>query len=241
MIVVCYRFWQNSGLYLGNGWTTIEATVAETERLRADIEDSILKTPRSGRVLYRLAEPGEVLPAGGKILTTVDLDDMYMTVFLSEQEAGKVRIGADARIVLDALPHRAFPARVAFVAPKAQFTPKEVETKTEREKLVFRIKARVLDGNDPILKPGMPGVAYIRVDESAVWPERLEWMPHRPTDILSRASMRWHIGMATPSHSMALRWISLQAVSLVSLAPTVSVSQLCSPYWPVSAWSRRAA
>lgn len=153
---------------------TIEANVAETERLQADIEDSVLKAPRNGRVLYRLAEPGEVLPAGGKILTIIDIDDMYMTVFLSEQDAGKVPIGADARILLDALPRRPFPARVSFVAPKAQFTPKEVETKTEREKLVFRIKAQVLDANDPILKPGMPGIAYIRIDENVAWPERLE-------------------------------------------------------------------
>jgi len=104
----------------------------------------------------------------------VDLGDVYMTLFLPERDAGKVPIGADARIVLDALPRRPFPARVSFVAPKAQFTPKEVETKTEREKLVFRIKAQVLEAKDPILKPGMPGIAYIRIDESVAWPEQLE-------------------------------------------------------------------
>lgn len=153
---------------------TIAAALAETERLGVDIEDSILKAPRSGRVLYRLAEPGEVLSQGGKILTIIDLADMYMTLFLSEQDAGRVQIGAPARILFDALPHRPFPAEVSFVAPKAQFTPKEVETKTEREKLVFRIKAQVLDGTDPILKPGMPGMAYIRIDDSVAWPEWLE-------------------------------------------------------------------
>jgi HlyD family secretion protein len=152
---------------------TIEANVAETERLRTNIDEGTLRAPRSGRVLYRLAEPGEVLPAGGKILTIIDLNDVYMTLFLPEEEAGKVEIGADARILLDALPHRPIPAKVTFVAPKAQFTPKEVETKTEREKLVFRIKVQVLEGDSPVLKPGMPGIAYIRIDPSAVWPERL--------------------------------------------------------------------
>lgn len=151
----------------------IEAAVARVQRLKADLADSLLVAPRSGRVLYRLAEPGEVLAVGGKLLTIIDLSDTYMTVFLSEQEAGKVPIGAEARIVLDALSDRPIPARVSFVAPQAQFTPKEVETTNERQKLVFRIKTQVLDGIDPVLKPGMPGVAYIRVDATAAWPERL--------------------------------------------------------------------
>ena len=107
------------------------------------------------------------------MLTILDLNDVYMTLFLGAQEAGKVPMGADARVVLDALSDQPIPAKVSFVAPKAQFTPKEVETKNERQKLVFRLKAHVLDGNDPLLKPGMPGVAYIRVDTAAAWPERL--------------------------------------------------------------------
>ena len=97
----------------------------------------------TGRVLYRLAEPGEVLPAGGQLLTIVDLSDVYMTVFLPARDAGRVPIGAEA-------PHRArrragapIPARLSFVAPVAQFTPKEVETRSEREKLTFRAKVRV--------------------------------------------------------------------------------------------------
>lgn len=151
----------------------IQAKVAETERLQADIKEGALLAPRGGRVLYRLAEPGEVLPAGGKILTIIDLSDVYMDIFLSTGEAGKIRIGADARILLDALPDRPIPARVSFVAPKAQFTPKEVETRTQREKLVFRVKIQVRDGEDPVFKPGMPGLAFIRTDEYARWPDDL--------------------------------------------------------------------
>lgn len=151
----------------------IDAGAAQVERIEADIADGILLAPRSGRIQYRLAEPGEVLPAGGKALTVVDLDDVYMTLFLSEQEAGRSRIGAEARIVLDALPERPIRARVSFVASKAQFTPKQVETTSERQKLSFRVKAQVVEGRDPLLKPGMPGVAYIRLDETSPWPERL--------------------------------------------------------------------
>lgn len=155
----------------------IKAAVAETERFKADLDDSILKAPRRGRVLYRLAEPGEVLPAGGKVLTIIDLAYVYMTMFLPETVAGKVAIGADARIVLDARPDLVIPAKVSFVSPRAQFTPKEVETRTEREKLMFRIKVQIdpqlLKKHEAKVKTGLPGVAYVRLDPSTEWPEHL--------------------------------------------------------------------
>ncbi|MGD2075337.1 MAG: efflux RND transporter periplasmic adaptor subunit [Gammaproteobacteria bacterium] len=162
---------------LANVDASIEAAVAEVERIQADIEDSILKAPLGGRVLYRLAEPGEVLPAGGRVLTLLDLTDVYMTLFLPTDEAGRVSLGAEARIIFDAAPHLVIPASVSFVAPEAQFTPKEVETRSEREKLMFRIKARI----DPALlrrhiekvKTGVPGVAYVRLDPARPWPEFL--------------------------------------------------------------------
>ena len=162
---------------LANSDAAIEAAVAEVERISADIDDSTLKAPRSGRVLYRLAEPGEVLAPGGKILTVLDLTDVYMTLFLPTDEAGRVSIGAEVRIIFDAAPHLVIPATVSFVAPEAQFTPKEVETRSEREKLMFRVKARI----DPALlkqhidkvKTGVPGVAYVRLDKDLAWPEFL--------------------------------------------------------------------
>jgi HlyD family secretion protein len=162
---------------LANTDAAIEAAAAEVERISADIDDSTLKAPRSGRVLYRLAEPGEVLAAGGKILTVLDLTDVYMTLFLPTDQAGRVSIGAEARIIFDAAPHLVIPATVSFVAPEAQFTPKEVETRDERDKLMFRVKARI----DPALlkqhiekvKTGVPGVAYIRLDGDLPWPEFL--------------------------------------------------------------------
>ena len=155
----------------------IEAAVARTEEIKTHLEDNVLKSPIGGRVLYRLAEPGEVLPAGGKALTLLDLSDVYMTIFLPTEHAGKINIGSDARILLDALPGVVIPATVSFVAPRAQFTPKEVETQTEREKLMFRVKVKIapelLKKHVEKVKTGLPGVAYVRMDPSAQWPERL--------------------------------------------------------------------
>ncbi len=162
---------------LANVDASIEAAVAEAERITADIDDSVLKAPRGGRVLYRLAEPGEVLAAGGKILTVLDLTDVYMTLFLPTEQAGRVSIGAEARIIFDAAPQLVIPATVSFVAPEAQFTPKEVETRSERDKLMFRIKARIapalLRQHIEKVKTGVPGVAYIRLDRELEWPEFL--------------------------------------------------------------------
>ena len=158
--------------------SNIEAALATTERLKVDIEDSVLKAPRSGRVQYRMAQPGEVLPAGGKILTILDLSDVYMTFFLPETLAGRVAIGADTRVVLDAAPQYVFPAKVSFVASVAQFTPKTVETATERQKLVFRVKAQgdpeVLKLYGARVKTGLPGVATVRLDPTAAWPAHLQ-------------------------------------------------------------------
>lgn len=163
---------------LASAEAAIEAAIARTETITADIDDAILKAPISGRVLYRLVEPGEVLGAGGKILTILNLTDVYMTVFLPTKDAARIAVGAEARIVLDAIPGKAIPAKVSFVAPKAQFTPKEVETRTEREKLMFRIKVKIeevfLKNNTRQIKTGVTGVAYIRIDPNAEWPEHLQ-------------------------------------------------------------------
>jgi HlyD family secretion protein len=155
----------------------IAAAAARIERIRTDVTDSTLTTPIRGRVLYRVAEPGEVLPAGGKVVTVLELSDVYMTIFLPTEEAGRTVIGAEGRIVLDAAPYLVIPATVSFVSPRAQFTPKEVETRTEREKLMFRVKVRIdpdlLARNVEKVKTGLPGVAYVRFDPHAEWPERL--------------------------------------------------------------------
>ncbi|HEY1361560.1 MAG TPA: HlyD family efflux transporter periplasmic adaptor subunit [Xanthobacteraceae bacterium] len=155
----------------------LEAARHDVELYQINIADNTLRAPRDGRIQYRIANVGEVLPAGGKLFTMLDLSNVYMDIYLPAAETGKARIGDDARIVLDARPELAIPARVSFIAAKAQFTPKAVETRSEREKLMFRVRVRVnpevLRAHADAVKSGLPGVAYVKLDREAGWPERL--------------------------------------------------------------------
>jgi HlyD family secretion protein len=152
-----------------------EANVATRQ---SRIDDATLTSPVLGRVLYRLAEPGEVLAPGGKALTLVNLEDVYMEIFLPAEQAAAVKIGAEARFTVDYEPNRVGAGTVTFVSPEAQFTPKEVETKSEREKLMFRVKIQV--PRELVLhyveriKTGVRGVGYVKVKDSAVWPDWLQ-------------------------------------------------------------------
>lgn len=156
---------------------SVTAAGATVARIEADIRDSELKSPRDGRVQFRVAQPGEVLAAGGRVLNLVDLADVYMTFFLPSEIAGQVALGSDARIVLDAAPDLAIPATITFVASTAQFTPKTVETASERQKLMFRVKAQIapelLREHLEQVKTGLPGVAWIRLDPQKPWPASL--------------------------------------------------------------------
>ncbi|CAM3688283.1 Putative HlyD family secretion protein [Bordetella sputigena] len=154
--------------------TATEATIA---RIRADIVDSQLTSPRDGRIQFRVAQPGEVLAAGGRVLNLVDLSDVYMTIFLPEAAAGRTALGSEVRIILDAAPQYVIPAQVSFVANTAQFTPKTVETASERQKLMFRVKAKIspelLKQHLTQVKTGLPGVAWVKLDANAQWPKSL--------------------------------------------------------------------
>lgn len=163
----------------------VDAASANVTEIQTQLDDATLVSPTIGRVLYRLSEPGEVLGAGGKVLTLINLSDVYMEVFLPTAQAHRIAIGAEARIKLDVL-DVAIPATVSFVSPEAQFTPKQVETKSEREKLMFRVKVRVpeklvLNYIDRV-KTGVRGVAYIRLstlpsETPSTWPEFLQKLP----------------------------------------------------------------
>lgn len=155
----------------------IASAGASVEHMQSLLADTAIKSPIRGRVQYRLIEPGGVLAAGGRIITLLDLTDVSMTIFLPAYDAGRLVIGDDARVVLDAAPEYVFPAKVAFVSPEAQFTPKTVETAVEREKLMFRVKLqappdllRKLEGR---VMSGLRGVAYLRTAQTAEWPDKL--------------------------------------------------------------------
>jgi HlyD family secretion protein len=176
---------QTTKATLGEASATLEHAKQEVEVARANadtiqtrINDATLKSPVLGRVLYRLAEPGEVLAAGGKALTLVNLEDVYMEIFLPSDEAARMKVGAESRITLDFDPKRAIAGYVTFVSPEAQFTPKQVETRSEREKLMFRVKIQVpkevATQYIERTKTGMRGVGYVKLTDNAQWPDRLQ-------------------------------------------------------------------
>jgi len=154
----------------------VEAAEAQAELIQTQIDDSTLTAPRDGRVQYRLAEPGEVLASGGRVITLLDLTDVYMTIFLPTGQIGRLLVGSEARIILDAVPQYVIPAQVSFISAEAQFTPREVETRSEREKLMFRIKVKIapelLRQHIEKVRSGLPGEAYVLLGGGNAWPER---------------------------------------------------------------------
>lgn len=180
------------------------AAAAEVSRQTAQLAEMTLKSPVRGRVLYRLAEPGMVLPAGGKVLTLLDLSDIYMEIFLPSREAARVRVGSEARIVLDVAPEYAARATVSFVSPEAQFTPKQVETRSERDKLMFRVKlqlpAELILPYLERIKTGLRGVGYVRLDDTVPWPDFLERRFPTPPPAATSAA---HEAQPTPAAAPA--------------------------------------
>ncbi len=168
----------------------IKNSEAEVERIEAIIKDLTLVSPRNGRVQYQLARAGEVVAAGSPIVTILDLTDVYMTVFLPAADAGRVTVGDEARIVLDPVPDRIIPAKVSFVAADAQFTPKTVETKDERAKLMFRLKLKidpeVLQAYYTRVKTGIRGLGFVRTKSDLAWPAELQ--PNIPVPKASDAA-----------------------------------------------------
>jgi len=159
----------------------LDAATHDVELYTVQIEDNTLVAPRDGRIEYRIANIGEVLAAGGHVFAMLDTSNVYMDIYLPTEQAGKVRFGADARIVLDAYPNIAIPAKVNYIATQAQFTPKTVETQSERDKLMFRIRLQI----DPQLlrtradrvRSGLPGIGYVKTDPAVEWPAALQRLP----------------------------------------------------------------
>ncbi|MDE4191726.1 HlyD family secretion protein [Phaeobacter gallaeciensis] len=160
----------------------VDAARFAIEEVQSYLDDARLTAPTLGRVLYRLTEPGEVIGAGGRVLTMVDLTDVYLEFFLPATEAHLLSIGSEARIRLD-IADVVIPAKVSFVSPVSQFTPKQVETASERQDLMFRVRVRVpqplVEANIDLVKTGIRGVAYVRLASETLpdWPEFLNNIP----------------------------------------------------------------
>lgn len=155
----------------------VDAAKASIDAIQSSLDDATLAAPRDGRIQYLVAQEGEIVASGGRILNLVDLGDVYMTIFLPTSQAGRAQVGAEVRLVMDAAPEYVIPATVSYVADVAQFTPKTVETADEREKLMFRVRARIepelLARYVEYVKTGLPGMAYVRLDPAAEWPDSL--------------------------------------------------------------------
>jgi HlyD family secretion protein len=155
----------------------VKTAEADVERLQAVLADLVLVAPRSGRVQYQIAHTGEVIAAGSRVLTILDLNDVYMTIYLPAAQAGPLALGDEARIIIDPLPQFVVPSIIGFVAADAQFRPKYVETTEERQKLMFRIKLqvdpKVLSQYQSQVKTGVRGVGFVRTNQAAAWPEDL--------------------------------------------------------------------
>lgn len=163
-----------------------DAARALVQLYQTQIDDARLTAPVQGRVLYRLAQPGEVLAGGGKVLTLLDFSQVYMEIFLPTDQISMIRLGSEGRIQLDGVPV-AIPAYVSFISPEAQFTPRQIETRSERDKLVFRVKLRVpqelVTTYIEYVRTGMRGEAYIRLagDEGVPWPDAVSnLIPQEP-------------------------------------------------------------
>ena len=156
----------------------IKVNQADVERLQSILADLVLISPRTGRVQYRLARAGEVVAQGQRVLTILDLKDVYMTIYLPADQAGRLTLGDEARTILDPIPQYVLPNTISFVATEAQFTPKSVETGEEREKLMFRVKLqgdpKVLDQYHRQVKTGVRGLGFVRTNPTIPWPKELE-------------------------------------------------------------------
>ena len=174
------------------GLSAAQAKVAEAKRVleasqhdvglyTVNIKDNDLVAPRAGRIQYRIANIGEVLPAGGKVFAMLDISNVYMDIYLAAPESGKTKVGTEARILLDDYRSSPISAKVSFIASQAQFTPKTVETESEREKLMFRIRVRInpdqLADHADVVRSGLPGTAYVRADPAVNWPKKLQGTP----------------------------------------------------------------
>lgn len=145
------------------------AAQKDVDKASADIEDTKIVAPLSGTIVTRVVRKGEVIAAGTPIATIINMDDLYLKVFLTTETAGKVTLGDEARIYPDAFPGKSFDAFVEYVGEKAEFTPKNVETKSQRAKLVFEIRLKVSDNKERLLKPGMPCEGVIKIDRNVSW------------------------------------------------------------------------
>jgi len=134
---------------------------AAADLLRKTISDCEITAPAAGIVTHKAAEAGELVTPGQTIVTISELDSVYVMIYVTDKELGRVKLGGAAEIKIDTFPDKSFPGQITYISPEAEFTPKNVQTKEDRVKLVFGVKVEI-ENKDGLLKPGLPADALIR-------------------------------------------------------------------------------
>jgi HlyD family secretion protein len=140
----------------------IERNTAQAGMTRTQIADATVVAPIDGVVLVKAAEAGEVIAAGSTIVSLGDLEHPWLRAYINETDLGRVKVGGKARLTTDSFPGKTYDGRISFIASEAEFTPKQIQTKEERVKLVYRIKIEVENSRHE-LKNNMPVDAEIEL------------------------------------------------------------------------------
>lgn len=138
----------------------VQQAEAALEIAKINLNNSYVISPLDGNVVEKLLEPGDFVTVGSPIYTVSDMKKMKMTVYVTEVELAKIRLGDHADVILDGMPHHVFPGKVTYVSQTAEFTPKNVQTKEDRVKLVFGVRIEI-DNSLNYLKAGLPAEAVI--------------------------------------------------------------------------------
>lgn len=164
-----------TGAQIAEAQAGVEQAQAQVKSATSANDDMNIRAPIDGRVEYKIAEVGNVIAAGNKIVSLLDPGDVSMNIFLPTDSMSRLKVGDEARIKLDGI-DAVFPAAVKFIATEAQFTPKSVETESERAKLMFKVKLQVPSETamryNRLLKGGLTGNGFVKTQEGE-WPSEL--------------------------------------------------------------------
>jgi HlyD family secretion protein len=147
------------------GQAVRESAEAAVNLIKRRIKDATITSASKGIISERYVEPGELVSVGSVLFSIIDLQDMWIMAYVSEKNLGKVKIGQAAAVSVDSFPGRTFPGKVIYISPEAEFTPKNIQTKEERVKLVYGVKVQIKN-DEELLKPGMPADVAIEIEPS---------------------------------------------------------------------------
>jgi HlyD family secretion protein len=147
------------------GQAVRESAQAAVNLIKRRIQDATITSASKGIISERYVEPGELVSVGSVLFSIIDLQDMWIMAYVSEKNLGKVIIGQAAAVSVDSFPGRTFPGKVIYISPEAEFTPKNIQTKEERVKLVYGVKVQI-ENDEELLKPGMPADVAIEIEPS---------------------------------------------------------------------------